>query len=118
MKRILVVVGLVVSLGTVLGTLPAGAGPSNDVTFVLSCDRGVTATVAASFVDNAGGDVSNFTCDSRRVVIPVPNPETAIVVTQFDISTQADGCASATPVTLPARLDCGPKAGGAKLTVR
>ena len=117
MKRILAVLGLVGALGMVFGTVPAGAGgPTNEVTLMLSCDKDVTATVSVDFVVNAGGGVS-MTCDSKRAVVTLPQPETAIVVT-FDVSTNPVGCA-ATPqqVSLPARIDCGSKA-GAKLTAR
>ena len=121
MKRILAMTGLVVSLGAVFGTVPAGAGPSNDVTFTLSCDRGVTATVDAQFVVNSEGfpppGVSNLTCDGRRVSVPLALPETAVIVTKFDVSTVAGGCADSAPQPLPVRIDCGGKV-GAKLTVR
>ena len=117
MKRILATTGLVVSLGAVFGTVPAGAGPSNDVTFSLSCDRGVTATVSATFVENSTGKVKDLTCETRRLVVPVPDPETGVVVWQFDASTEPDGCANSTPLVLPARVECGGKV-SAKLTVR
>jgi len=114
----------VVSLGAVLGIAPAGAGgPGNEVTVTLSCDRGVSATVAATLVVNSTGGFSNLRCDagtkSVRVVIVTPDPETAIVVTQFDVvSSETASCADPTQqVAIPARVDCGPKF-GAKLVVR
>jgi hypothetical protein len=117
-------VGLVVSLGAVFGAVPAGAGgPGNEVTFSLSCDKGVTATVSATFVTNSegGAGVFGLTGVGRRQSVPLPQAETAIVVTQFDV-TASDGTVScADPlanVALPARLDCGGARSGAKLTVR
>jgi len=118
MRRFLVVVGLAASLGAAFCTVPAGAGQGNDVTFMLSCDKGVTATVAVDFVANSGGDMTGLTCAIRRAVVPVRDPETAVIVKQFDVSTDPEGCADLThQVALPARIDCGPKA-GARLTVR
>ena len=123
MRRTLVVAGLVVSLGAMLGIAPAGAGPGNDVSVTLSCDRGVSATVAGTLVVNSTGGFPDLTCDagtkSVRVVIVTPDPETAIVVTQFDVvSTETASCADPTQqVVIPARVECGPKF-GAKLVVR
>ncbi len=120
MKRILAVVGLVVSLGAVLGIAPAGAGPGNDVSVTLACDKGVTATVSVMWVANSegGAGIFDMTCAARRQSSPLPFPETAVRVTRFDVSTDPLGCADpSTEVALPARIDCGPKV-GAKLTVR
>jgi hypothetical protein len=122
MRRYFLVAGLVVALGAVLGIAPAGAGAGNDVSVTLSCDRGVSATVAATLVAEAPGAVSDLSCgaDAKnvRVVVAMPAAATAIVVTQFDVtSTDTVSCADATPIPVPARVDCGPKF-GAKLVVR
>jgi hypothetical protein len=124
MKRILAVAGVVVSLGAVFGTVPAGAGPGNDVSVTLSCDKGVTATISVRWVVNSEAASGTFpgiegvTCETRRISIPLGQPETAIRVTQFDVSPSSSCADPVTEVPLPARLDCGPKVGGAKLTVR
>jgi hypothetical protein len=120
MRRVLVALGLLVVLGAVFGAAPAAAGPDNLLTATLSCDRGVTATVTVTIVANAT-DEPVWTCDADsrtvRAVLATPVPETAIVVTRFDVSTDPVGCADPAEVPLPARIDCGPKS-GAKLVVR
>jgi len=121
MKRILVVLGLVSALGMVFGTIPAGAGAGNNVTVTLSCDRGVTATVTATFVVNStggfGGQCGGTSPKSFRQVIDVPDPETAVLLTKFEVvSTETVDCAQ--QVSVPTTLDCGGARTGAKLTVR
>ena len=89
----------------------------------LSCDKGVSATVAATLVAVSPGLVSDMRCGADgpnhiRVVVAMPNGADGIVVTQFDaVSTSAVSCADPTPIPLPAKVDC-PAGRGAKLVVR
>src|SRR5262245_66542813 len=96
MRRFLVVAVLVVSFGAALGIAPAGAGPG-ELTVVLSCDKGVTATVEATWVVNNTGGFGPMSCTPAsktvRLVASIP-PETGFVVTQFDVSTDPAGCAN------------------------
>ena len=124
MKRILIAVGLAVSLGTVFGTVPAGAGPGgNEVSATLSCDRGVTSSVSVTIYldDGRYGELAPScgpdTSKNVRGVLTASAQAVSFVVTRWTVSTDSEGCASPMQQPVPQRLDCGGRI-GAKLTVR
>jgi len=127
MKKALIVIGVVAALGTVWGVAPAaGAGPSNDVTVTLSCDKGVSAQASVTVLAPAGngslgdGNVP-LSCNggdkSLRQTLPMTSPPTAYVVTMFNNLTTGEQCASTDLQPLGAKVDCG-SGRGAKLVAR
>jgi hypothetical protein len=129
MKRVLmgVVAGTMVVSG-VFATSVALAGPSNQASVTLSCDKNVSATVVLSMTSSTGADagaVPNISCgpgaSHNRVVVDAPAAADWVTVTTFDVSSTTGNasCLQDEPYAVPARIDC-PSDGrsGARLVVR
>jgi hypothetical protein len=129
MQRVLmgVVAGAMVVSG-VFATSVALAGPSNQASITLSCDKNASATVALSLSSTEGadaGEVPDMNCGPGtghvRAVVDAPASADWVTVTKFDVSSgSATGsCAQQDPNPVPARIDCSADARvGARLVVR
>lgn len=103
----------------------ASAGPPNQTTLTLACDRGMSAsaTVALRTATNADAGSSSLTCSdstggTRRVRVVLVTPVTAATADITSFAGSFAGSCTGT-VTLPTRLTC-PSDGspGAVLSVR
>ena len=123
MKRTLPTFAVVAGLtAAAFVATPVSAAPSR-TTLTLACDRGTSALAFVVLHPASGGDLSvdlACTSGSRRDREVDLRPYESVDVTSFSVDSSAGQttCEGSSANPLPFVQHCGPKQGGARLTVR